>query len=174
MADVLIAQKTYQGKENITLQFKHLFSSLTIHIEETLLESIKDIQLTIPVKVSHIFPKEGTFSIIEETHIVTQENHGEKTHSFIIPPAEACVLTLTLIMKDNTIHVHELNPHTFLSGVQYECNVLKADQRPGIRNAEQLIAFNQLINGSYKENKYTLADFGEEINSGVCGREPLV
>ena len=170
LADVLIAQKTYQGKENITLQFKHLFSSLTIHIDETLLESIKDIQLTIPVKVNHISPQVGTFSIIEETHIVTQENHGEKTHSFIIPPAEACILTLTLIMQDNTIHKHELNPHTFLSGVQYECKVLKADQRPGIRNAEQLIAFNQLINGSYKENKYTLADFGEEINGEMVYR----
>lgn len=170
LADVLIAQKTYEGKENITLQFKHLFSSLTIHIEETLLESIKDIQLTIPVKVNHISPQEGTFSIIEETHIVTQENHGEKTHFFIIPPVEACVLTLTLIMQDNTIHIHELNPHTFLSGVQYECKVLKADQRPGIRNAEQLIAFNQLINGSYKENKYTLADFGEEINGEMVYR----
>ena len=169
LADVLIAQKTYQGKENITLQFKHLFSSLTIHIEETLLESIKDIQLTIPVKVNHISPQEGTFSIIEETHIVTQENHGEKTHSFIIPPAEACVLTLTLIMQDNTIHEHELNPHTFLSGVQYECNVLKADQRPGIRNAEQLIAFSQLINGTYKGEK-TLADFGEQINGEMVYR----
>ena len=30
LADVLIAQKTYEGKENITLQFKHLFSSLAM------------------------------------------------------------------------------------------------------------------------------------------------
>lgn len=169
LADVLIAQKTYAGKENITLQFKHLFSSLTIHIEETLLENIKDIQLTIPVKVNNVFPQEGTFSIIEETHIITLENHGESHYSFIIPPAEACVLTLTLIMKDNTIHEHELNPHTFQSGVQYECNVLKADQRPGIRNAEQLIAFSQLINGG-SSDKWELSDFGEEIDGKTVYR----
>ena len=159
LADVLIAQKTYAGKENITLQFKHLFSSLTINLDETLLENIKDIQLTIPVKVNHIFPQEGTFSIIEETHIITQENHGESHYSFIIPPAEACVLTLTLIMKDNTIHEHELNPHTFQSGVQYECNVLKAEQRPGIRNAKDLIAFSQRINNGEKN----LTDYGELV-----------
>ena len=170
LADVLIAQKTYAGKENITLQFKHLFSSLTINLDETLLENIKDIQLTIPVKVNRIFPQEGTFSIIEETHIITQGNHGESHYSFIIPPAEACVLTLTLIMKDNAIHEHELNPHTFQSGVQYECNVSKAEQRPGIRNAEQLIAFSQLINKSYKGTEYTLADFGEEVNGQMVYR----
>jgi hypothetical protein len=169
LADVLIAQKTYAGKENITLQFKHLFSSLTINLDETLLENIKDIQLTIPVKVNRIFPQEGTFSIIEETHIITQGNHGESHYSFIIPPAEACVLTLTLIMKDNTIHEHELNPHTFQSGVQYECNVLKAEQRPGIRNAEQLIAFSQLINGG-SSDKWELSDFGEEIDGEMVYR----
>ena len=160
LADVLIAQKTYARKENITLQFKHLFSSLTINLDETLLENIKDIQLTIPVKVNRIFPQEGTFSTIEETHIITQEHHGESHYSFIIPPAEACVLTLTLIMKDNAIHEHELNPHTFQSGVQYECNVSKAEQRPGIRNAKDLIAFSQRINKGEKN----LTDYGELVD----------
>ena len=160
LADVLIAQKTYARKENITLQFKHLFSSLTINLDETLLENIKDIQLTIPVKVNRIFPQEGTFSTIEETHIITQEHHGESHYSFIIPPAEACVLTLTLIMKNNAIHEHELNPHTFQSGVQYECNVSKAEQRPGIRNAKDLIAFSQRINNGEKN----LTDYGELVD----------
>ena len=163
LEDVLVAQKTYSKKENITLQFNHLFSSLTINIEETLLESIREFLLTIPVKVNHIFPQEGTFSIIKETHIITKENHGEKTYSFIIPPSEACVLTLTFIMKDNTIHKHELNPHTFLSGNQYVCNVVQLDSCPGIRTAEDLISFSQLINGTYKGNK-TLADFGHQVD----------
>lgn len=169
LEDVLIAQKTYQGKENITLQFKHLFSSLTINIEETLLENIKEIQLSIPVKVNRVSPQEGTFSIIEETHIITRENHGENNYLFIIPPAEACILTLTLIMQNNTIHEHELNPHTFLSGVQYECNVVKTEQRPGIRDAEQLIAFSQLINGG-SSDKWKLSDFGEEIDGEMVYR----
>ena len=32
LEDILIAQKTYPGKENITLQFEHLFSTLTITV----------------------------------------------------------------------------------------------------------------------------------------------
>lgn len=161
--DVLIAQKTYPGKENIALQFEHLFSSLTINIEEILLESMKEIQLTIPIKVNYISPQEGTFSIIEETNIITRNNNGANSYSFIIPPMEACTLTLTLIMQNNIIHEAELSPHTFQSGVQYECNVIQLNSRPGIRTADDLISFSQLINGTYEGNN-TLANYGEHVN----------
>lgn len=163
LEDILIARKTYSEREDIVLQFEHLFSLFTINIEETLLENLQAIQLTVPFKVDYLSPQEGTFSITEETHIITQENTGRNSYSFIIPPAEACILTLTLIMKDNTIHQTDLNSHTFLSGIQYECNVLKLDSRPGIRTAEDLISFSQLINRTYKGNK-TLADFGKQVN----------
>ena len=163
LEDILMAQKTYSEKEAILLQFKHLFSLFTINIEETLLESILDIQLVIPAKVNYISPQEGTFSITEESHTITRSNTGTNSYSFIIPPMEACTLRLSLFMKDNTIHQMVLNPHTFLSGRKYECNVVRLDSSPGIRTAEDLIAFSQLINGSYNGNK-TLGDFGKQVN----------
>ena len=163
LEDILIAQKTYPGKENITLQFEHLFSSLTINIEEDLLKNIKDIQLTIPVKVNRIIPQDGTFSMIEETHIITRNNNEANNYTFIIPPMEDCVLTLTLLMQDHTIHEKNLNPHTFQSGVQYECNVSQLNSCPGIRTADDLISFSQLINGTYEGNN-TLSDFGEQVD----------
>ena len=162
--DVLIAQMRCSEKEAILLQFEHLFSLFTVNIDETLLESIQNIQLAVPAKVNYISPQEGTFSLTEEPHIITRSNTGTDSYSFIVPPMEASILTLTFFMKDNSIHRLDLNPHTFFSGRKYECNVLKTDHRPGISNAEQLIAFSQLINESYKGNKYTLADFGEDIN----------
>lgn len=163
LEDILIAQETYSGKASITLEFKHLFSLFSINLEETLHENIQNIQLTIPVKVNQILPKKGTFSITEERHIITRENTGASNYSFLIPPMEACILTLTLIMKDNTTHLINLNPHTFLSGTKYECNVLSSDSQPGIRTAEDLISFSQLINGTYKGNK-RLNDFGKQVN----------
>ena len=164
LADVLVAQMRCSEKEAILLQFEHLFSLFTVNINETLLESIQSIQLAVPAKVDYISPQEGTFSLTEEPHIITRSNTGTDSYSFIVPPMEASILTLTFFMKDNSIHRMDLNPHTFLSGRKYECNVLKTDHRPGISNAEQLIAFSQLINESYKGNEYTLADFGEDIN----------
>ena len=163
LEDILMAQKTYSRKETILLQFEHLFSLFTINLEEALLENLQDIQLTTPTKVESIDPQDGTFSITEEPHTIIRSNTGTSSYSFIIPPMEACILTLTLIMKDNTIHQMDLSPHSFLSGKKYECNVVRLDSRPGIRTAEDLIALSQLINGTYKGNK-TLADFGEEVN----------
>ena len=163
LEDILMARKTYTRKETILLQFEHLFSLFSINMEESLLENLQDIQLTIPTKVESINSQEGTFSITEEPHTITRSNTGSTSYSFIIPPMEACILTLTLFMKDNTIHQIDLNPHTFLSGKKYECNVVRLDSRPGIRTAEDLIVFSQLINGTYKGNK-TLADFGEQVN----------
>ena len=163
LEDILMARKTYSRKETILLQFEHLFSLFSINMEETLLENLQDIQLTVPTKVESIDPQEGGFSLTEEPHLITRSNTGASSYSFIIPPMEACILTLTLFMKDNTIHQMDLNPHTFLSGKKYECNVVRLDARPGIRTAEDLIAFSQLINGTYKGNK-TLADFGEHVD----------
>lgn len=161
--DILIAQMRCSEKEAILLQFEHLFSLFTVNIDETLLESIQNIQLAVPAKVDYISPQEGTFSLTEEPHTITRSNTGTNSYSFIIPPIEACTLTLTLFMKDNTIHQMVLNPHTFLSGKKYECNIVRLDSSPGIRTAEDLIAFSQLINKTYKGNK-TLDDFGEQVN----------
>lgn len=163
LEDILIAQRTYPGKETITLVFEHLFSLLIINIEEALHENILSIQLTVPAKVGQISPKEGTFTLTEDSHTITREATGTSDYSFIIPPMEACTLTLTLIMKDDTIHIIDLNPHTFLRGTKYECNVLQLDSQPGIRTAEDLISFSQLINGTYKGNK-SLDDFGKEVD----------
>ena len=46
---------------------------------------------------------------------------------------------------------------------KYECNIVRLDSSPGIRTAEDLIAFSQLINKTYKGNK-TLDDFGKQVN----------
>lgn len=163
LEDILIAQKTYPEKGNITLLFEHLFSLLILNIEETLHENIQSIQLTVPAKVGQIFPKEGTFALTEDKQTITREATGTSNYSFIIPPMEACTLTLTLIMKDGTVHIIDSKPHTFLSGTKYECNVLQLDSQPGIRTAEDLISFSQLINGTYKGNK-SLSDFGKEVD----------
>ena len=169
LEDILIARNTSSGKESIHLQFEHLFSSLIIHIENTILENLKEIQLAIPVKVEKIFHKEGTFSIINETHTITQNNNTSNNFSFIIPPTEECSLTLTIIMTDDTIHEILLEPHTFQSGIQYECNVVHLDSRPGIRDAKDLIIFSQLINGKTNAEK-TLADFGEKVGEETIYR----
>lgn len=162
LEDVLIARKTLSEKETIELQFAHLFSQLTIHIEDEIQEKLKEIQLITPVKIETVSPEEGTFSIMDEPSTSILCNNGSTDYLFIIPPGEECVLTLVVIMSDDTVHEISLAPTTFKSGTGYKCNLLNTDTRPGIRTAEDLIAFSQLINGTYDGDK-TLDDFGEQI-----------
>ena len=169
LEDILISQHTFQRGASIELQFKHLFSLLTIHLGETIQNEWQEIRLSVPVKVDNISPSTGTISTLSESHTTIQTNNGSGDYPFIIPPSNDCTVTLTLVMKDGKIHTHPLNPHTFQSGYEYHCNVVKAEERPGIDSAEDLIIFSQLINGTYTGNK-TLSDFGEQTTDGMVFR----
>lgn len=163
LEDILIAQETLSEKGNINLQFKHLFSSLTLHFDPTLEANIKEFILSIPVKITEIIPQNGSFSITQTTHTVLQNPNGSHEYSFIIPPSANCTLALFITLTDDTIHEVTFNPHTFQSGARYTCSLSQYDSRPGIRDAEDLIAFSQLINGTYTGTE-TLDSFGEVID----------
>lgn len=169
LEDILISQHTFRKEESIQLQFKHLFSLLTVQVELNIQNDLKEIHLTVPLKVNHVSPTTGVISTTNESHTTISTNNGSSDYSFIIPPSYDCELTLTFVMKNGNIHTHSLNPHTFQSGFEYKCNVVKPNARPGIDNAEELIIFSQLINGTYKGN-YTLEDFGEPTTDGMVFR----
>lgn len=159
LEDILIAQDTLPKKADINLLFKHLFSSLEIIIENSLLEKIKRIEVTTPYQVSSISPTTGEILLKEENHTTTIETDGSHAYSIVVPPAENCILTLSITMSNDTKIVQNLASHTFESGISYECNL----RGIGIYNANDLIDFCQLINGTYQGSK-TLNDFGKEID----------
>lgn len=164
LEDILIAQETLQEKGKINLQFKHLFSSLTLFIEPTLDAHIHELALSIPVQVKAISPQDGTFSLTDQTHTVVQRRNESHAYSFILPPCDDCTLSLRITWKDENVKDVPFSPHTFQSGTRYECNITSTDSRPGIRTAEDLIDFSRLINGYEPYQNKTLTDFGEEID----------
>ena len=159
LEDVLIAKDTLSSKADINLQFKHLFSSLQVTIENSLLQKIERIEVTTPYKVSGISPITGEITKILENHTTTIQTDGSETYTVILPPAENCVLSLSITMSNEEVITKSLTAHTFESGVSYECNL----RGIGIFNANDLIDFCQLINGTYKGSK-TKYDFGKEID----------
>ena len=159
LEDILIAKDTLSSKADINLQFKHLFSSLAVTIESTLLQKIERIEVTTPYKVSGISPITGEITKISEDHTTVIQTDGSETYTVILPPAENCVLSLSITMSNEEVITQHLTAHTFKSGVSYECNL----RGIGIFNANDLIDFCQLINGTYKGSK-TKYDFGKEID----------
>ncbi len=163
LEDILIAKDTLSSKADINLQFQHLFSSLEVTIDSSLLPKIERFEVTTPYKVTGISPITGEITKIPENHTTIIQTDGSETYNIILPPAENCVLTLTITMSNEDVITQNLTTHTFESGVSYDCNLVDEQNIPGIRNANDLIDFSQLINGTYKGSK-TKYDFGKEID----------
>ena len=165
LEDVLMAQVMFTDQTNIELEFHHLFSLLTIHVQDELNETLTEISLKAP-KVENIAPMNGDISISDEhTTFFSKNSTGE--YSFIVPPISNANIVLTFRFTDKEV-AHQLN-HTFLKGNKYECNVIKADTRPGIRNANDLIAFSQFINDPKNKNKLH-TEYGEKIGDSIVYR----
>ena len=165
LEDVLMAQAVFTDQTNIELEFHHLFSLLTIHVQDELNETLFEVSLKAP-KVENINPISGDISISDKhTTLLNKNTIGE--YSFIVPPSANANIVLTFRFTDNEVS-HQLT-HTFLKGNKYECNVIKADNRPGIRNASDLIAFSQFINDP-KNKDEVHAKYGEKIGDNIVYR----
>lgn len=156
LQDILIAQRTFTGTTDIQLQFQHLFSLLNVHVHSSIASSVDAVELTCP-KVTGIDPHDGTFTH-ESTHTIRQVKDNSKVYSFIVPSISDCPLTLTFTLNTEETRTHTFT-HTFERGHKYECHV----NRPGIRNAADLIEFYTLISCPYNyKGTKTLDDFGEK------------
>lgn len=150
LIDVLIAQATITNESKIDLDFKHLFSMLTIHIQSPLKDAVTEISLTAP-KVTKVNAN-GSLEI-SGTHTTTPTINTEGNYTFIIPYLEDCALTLTFTLNDQDTPISYPLTHTFLSGYKYECNVTDK-KKPGIYSAEDLIEFSRIYNQGGNLSKY--------------------
>ena len=147
LQDVLIAQNTFSGTTDIQLKFHHLFSQLNVHVHSSKASSIEAVKLTAP-KVTKIDPLNGTFTH-EGTFTTQKTKDDSNVYSFIIPSIDDCSLTLTFIKDSEEEEVIYPLTHNFEAGHKYECHV----DRPGIRNAADLIAFSKFINDPNNKGK---------------------
>ena len=166
LTDVLIAQSTFTDETDIQLEFRHLFSKLTVHIHSSIASTIDAVTITVP-QINQIAPISGEFTTDGEhsTHFIDENSTGINSCSCIVPALENCALTLTFTFKNGEEKSHYLT-HSFVSGHIYECHV---NRPPGIRNAADLIAFAELINKEHTGNR-KLSEFGEEIEGKMVYR----
>ena len=163
LQDVLIAQNTFIEKTEIQLKFRHLFSKLTIHVHSSIANEIEAVTIEVP-KVVSIDPSNGTFTT-SGTHSTRPIETNTGIYSCIVPSLPDCPVKLTFTFGSEKEVVSSIPKHTFVSGHKYECHV----NRPGIRNAEDLIAFSQFINDPNNKGKMH-PDFGEKFGDSIVYR----
>lgn len=167
LEDILYVKDEYPAGTPVNLQFRHLFSLLTLHLSGKLQNDFQKIEVRCPAVISAIEPGSAQITFAhDEAHTtsITQVS-SSGNYSFIIPPAENMILTID-IQTDGKKYTTQLQSKSFTGNKEYTYNLKTSEKTPGIVTAEDWIAFSRLINNNtlteYKGK--ILADFGETIN----------
>ena len=108
LEDVLMAQAIFTDQTNIELEFHHLFSLLTIHVQDELNETLSEVSLKAP-KVESINAISGDISISgEHTTLLSKNTIGK--YLFIVPPISNGNIVLTFRFTNNEYHTNSLIP----------------------------------------------------------------
>lgn len=167
LEDVLYVKSDYPAGEHIHLEFKHLFSLLTLHLSEELQNDFRQIEVTCPVTVADIQPESADITLTDQTSHTTSiaQASASGSYSFIVPPAENITLSVH-IRTNGKEYTTQLKSKSFSSNQEYAYHLKTSENTPGIVTAEDWIAFSQLINSktltTYKGK--TLADFGKTVD----------
>lgn len=167
LEDILYVKDEFPSGTSISLYFKHLFSLLTIHLDEELQNGFQKMEITCPAVVSAIAPESAEIALAyNETHItsITQAS-SSGNYSFIVPPAENITITID-IQTDGKKYTTQLESKSFIGNQEYTYNLKTSEKTPGIVTAEDWIAFSQLINHKNltEYNGKTLKDFGKTVD----------
>lgn len=166
LEDVLYAEGEFTAGGSIDLQFRHLFSLLTLHLDGELQQDFQGIAVTCPT-IASIDPKTAQVTLSQEARHTTSATQFSSSGecSFIIPSAEGMNVSINIQANGKTYST-ELLSKPFASGKEYTYNIKTSEKTPGIVTAEDWIIFCQLINKSATSpyQGKTLEDFGETVN----------
>ena len=166
LEDILYVKSIYPTGNNINLKFNHLFSLLTLRLDEKLQNGFQKMEVTCPA-VASIVPESAQIILADnETHTtsVTQTS-SSGNYLFIIPPAENMTISIDIQM-DGKQYSAQLQSKSFASGQEYTYKLKTSETTPGIVTAEDWIAFSQLTSSNTltSYNGKTLKDFGKTVD----------
>lgn len=164
LEDMLYVRDVFPGGENIHLQFKHLFSSLTLHLSEELQNEFQQMDIICPAVVAEVSAESAEVIVnAGKSHTVSfTQSSSSGNYSLIIPPGEN-ISVAAAIQAGGKKYATALPVKTFTGNEEYRYQLKIEDKMPGIVTAKDWIAFSKLINSSKltEYNGKTLKDFGE-------------
>lgn len=157
LQDMVWCNTTAKLGDNVNLSFSHMFAKLVINIESELNDTVKDVKVKIPSKISGIDFYTGKLSFLEgENADVTLTKNTEGKYEIFIPASNDCNISLEITCNKGKKYNSLINNKIYNSGYEYICNVRF---NPGIYTTTDFIAFTHLINGETEYNGKTLKDF---------------
>lgn len=169
LTDWLYQKEEFPQTSQLVLNFSHLFSQISFHLQKELNDQAQEICFSPSVSVSSINPYTAQVSFKSEAHTLCIKKREDATYTFIVPPAAAVSIPIEIKCKEDKVYSTQLPSSNFESGTHYNCNILYDDGQAGIRTAEDFIAFSHLINGeAYKDR--SLKEFGVSSNGKMVYR----
>lgn len=145
LQDIVWCNTTAKLGDNVNLSFSHKFAKLVINIESELNDTVKDVKVKIPSKISDIDFYTGKLSFLEGGNAdVTLAKNTEGKYEIFIPASNDCNISLEITCNKGKKYNSSINNNkVYNSGYEYICNVRF---NPGIYTTNDFIAFTHLIN----------------------------
>lgn len=160
LQDMVWCNTTAKLGDNVNLSFSHMFAKLVINIESELNDTVKDVKVKIPSKISDIDFYTGKLSFLEGGNAdVTLAQKYNGKYEIFIPASDNTTLSLDITCNNGKTYHPSINNIEYKAGYEYICNIKLENKGKGIYTTDDFIAFTHLINGETEYNGKTLEDF---------------
>ena len=131
MEDILYVKDEFPAGNSIHLQFKHLFSLLTLHLEGNLQTYFQKIEVTCPA-VSSIIPKSAEIVLADNgTHTTTiAQVSPSGNYSFIVPPVGNMVIAINMVTNGKK-YTTQLETKSFTGNKEYTYHLKISEKTSG-------------------------------------------
>lgn len=162
MEDILYVKDEFPAGNSIHLQFKHLFSLLTLYLDRDLQTNLQKIEITCPA-VSSIIPKSAEIVPADnETYTTTiAQVSPSGNYSFIVPPVKNMVIAINMVTNGKK-YTTQLETKSFTGNKEYTYHLKTSEKlrelllpKIGLRSANLLIAIHL---PNTKEKHWTISE----------------
>lgn len=147
LQDMVWCNTTAKLGDNVNLSFSHMFAKLVINIESELNDTVKDVKVKIPSKISDIDFYTGKLSFLEGGNAdVTLPQKYNGKYEIFIPASDKCNIALDITCNKGKKYNPSIDNSEYKAGYEYICNVKLSNKGNGIYTTTDFIAFTHLIN----------------------------
>lgn len=147
LQDMVWCNTTVKLGDNVNMSFSHMFAKLVINIESELNDTVKDVKVKIPSKISGIDFYTGKLSFLEggNADVMLPQKYNGKYEIFI-PASDKCNIALDITCNKGKKYNPSIDNSEYKAGHEYICNVKLSNKGKGIYTTTDFIAFTHLIN----------------------------
>ena len=147
LQDMVWCNTTAKLGDNVNLSFSHMFAKLVINIESELNDTVKDVKVKIPSKISAIDFYTGKLSFLKDGNAdVTLPQKYNGKYEIFIPASDKCNIALDITCNKGKKYNPSIDNSEYKAGYEYICNVKLSNKGKGIYTTTDFIAFTHLIN----------------------------